>query len=526
MFPSQNKLTSLRRPGFALIVLTVILVLTPIGAAAEVVEDFQFITDLPNRGWYMQNNSVPVGTTGWFQGNQNVFPAQAGASNSYIAANFNNTTGANPISNWLIAPNVFFHNGDVIRFWTRSTVETSFPDRLELRLSTSGTSNNVGAGPQAVGDFTRLLLSINPDLVEGGYPFAWTQYTIVLSELPPQGVSGRVAFRYYVTDGGPMGANSNYIGIDSFWITSESLPVPPESPLDFDGDGKTDYVVGRNTGGGASNQITWFINPNGAAHTQINWGIASDIVVAGDFDGDDKADLTVYRPIVAGSVFYSLRSSNSTMAICSLGMPGDDPSIIGDYNGDDVDDFAVYRQGAPGQRSFWMYRSGTAPNGAINAIQWGHSGDTPAPGDYDGDSINDFCVRRENGSGQGEFALKTSAGGEETALWGRLSDTIVPGDYDGDGKDDFAVVRSNGSQLLWSVLGRNSNNIIYYGEPWGLSSDLPTPGDYDGDNKIDIAVWRPNVAGPQAYFYVRKSSDASLFALQWGQQGDVPLAKR
>src|SRR5215207_6245319 len=66
--------------------------------AQFIVENFDNITTLPASGWAMRNNSNPVGTTGWFQGNPAVFPSQAGASNSYIAANFNNTTGTNTIS--------------------------------------------------------------------------------------------------------------------------------------------------------------------------------------------------------------------------------------------------------------------------------------------------------------------------------------------------------------------------------------------------------------------------------------------
>ncbi|MBK9193062.1 MAG: choice-of-anchor J domain-containing protein [Crocinitomicaceae bacterium] len=58
------------------------------------------ITTLAGSGWVMQNNSVPVGLTNWFQGNGTVFAAFNGASDSYIGANFNNTTGANTISNW------------------------------------------------------------------------------------------------------------------------------------------------------------------------------------------------------------------------------------------------------------------------------------------------------------------------------------------------------------------------------------------------------------------------------------------
>src|SRR6516164_971169 len=36
----------------------------------------------------------------------------------------------------------------------------------------------------------------------------------------------------------------------------------PNAPVDFNGDGKTDFVVVRNTGGGANGQLTWFYAQN------------------------------------------------------------------------------------------------------------------------------------------------------------------------------------------------------------------------------------------------------------------------
>ncbi len=176
-------------------------------------------------GWAQQNLSTTIGTTNWFQGNDTVFPAQAGAPTSYIGANFNNTTGAGTISNWLFAPTSVLNNGDTFSFYTRTVSSPAFPDRLELRLSTSGSSVNAGATPTSVGVFNTLLLSVNPTLSVSGYPNAWTQYSVTLSGLPSGGVSGRLAFRYFVTSGGPSGANSDYIGIDTVQYTSVPAPA-------------------------------------------------------------------------------------------------------------------------------------------------------------------------------------------------------------------------------------------------------------------------------------------------------------
>ncbi|WP_369641898.1 IPTL-CTERM sorting domain-containing protein [Acidovorax sp. A79] len=199
-------------------------------------EDFDNITLLTGNGWFMQNNSTPAGSTSWFQGTATTatptpgpFNAYSGAANAYIGANYNNTGSTGTISNWLAMPNRTLRNGDVLTFFTRKPTGTDYPDRLEVRLSTNGASTNVGSGATAVGDFTALLLSVNPTLVAGGYPQTWTQYTITISGLPAP-TSGRMAFRYFVTSAGALGTNSDYIGIDNTVYTPYVCPAFTMTP--------------------------------------------------------------------------------------------------------------------------------------------------------------------------------------------------------------------------------------------------------------------------------------------------------
>lgn len=197
-------------------------------------ENFDNITTLTGSGWFQQNNSSPVGTNPvWFQGTppsaSGPFIAYNGADNAYIACNFNSTAGGTgTISNWLVTPNRILRNGDVFTFYTRKPTigagQTDYPDRIEVRLSTNGASTNVGTTATGVGDFTTLLLSVNPTLVAGVYPQVWTQYTITISGLPAP-TSGRIAFRYFVTNAGPTGANSDYIGIDNVVYTPYVCPA-------------------------------------------------------------------------------------------------------------------------------------------------------------------------------------------------------------------------------------------------------------------------------------------------------------
>jgi hypothetical protein len=184
-------------------------------AAQAFSESFASVATLTATGWAQQNLSTPIGTNpDWVQGNGTSWPAYSGAATECIMVNYNSVAGANTISNWLFAPTRTFNNGDVIRFYTRGS-GSAYADRLQLRLSTNGTSVNAGSTNTSVGDFTTLLLDINPTLVAANYPATWTQYTVTISGLGAP-VSGRAALRYFVTNGGPTGSNSDLIAVDDF----------------------------------------------------------------------------------------------------------------------------------------------------------------------------------------------------------------------------------------------------------------------------------------------------------------------
>ncbi len=208
--------------------------------AQSYTESFDDISLLGGSGWVIQNNSTPVGSISWFQGTATTatptpgpFNSYTGAANSYIGVNFNSTGSTGTISNWLITPNRTLRNGDVFTFYTRKPTigagQTDYPDRLEVRLSTNGASTNVGSGAAGLGDFTTLLLSINPTLTTNVYPQVWTQFTITISGLPAP-TSGRIAFRYFVTGAGSLGTNSDYIGIDQVVYTPYVCPAFTMTP--------------------------------------------------------------------------------------------------------------------------------------------------------------------------------------------------------------------------------------------------------------------------------------------------------
>lgn len=211
----------MNRIKLAPLAMVCVLVVAGAASAQPISEDFAVA---PPAGWQAINNSTVVGTTTVFQGSSAVFPAHMGAITSYAGMNFNATTGANTISVWLITPSrVGIQNGDTWSFFTRTVTTPAFPDRLEFRLSTNGATCTPGVGPASVGDFTTLLTTVNPALTVAGYPNVYTQFQGTLAGIAAPS-TGCFAFRYFVTNGGPTGANSDYIGVDTFVYA----PVPVE----------------------------------------------------------------------------------------------------------------------------------------------------------------------------------------------------------------------------------------------------------------------------------------------------------
>ena len=298
-----------------------------------------------------------------------------------------------------------------------------------------------------------------------------------------------------------------------------------DAPVDFNGDGKTDFVVVRNTGGGSGGQVTWFWNLNGsAAPTAASaWGISTDKFVSGDYDGDGKDDIAVWRPGAATvAAFYILNSATSTLRQEAFGQTGDDASVVGDYNGDGKDDLAVYRSGASaGDPSTWFYR--TTANGPVTYMPWGQNGDFPAPGDYDGDGKADFAVQRNNGGGQARFWRMQTTAGFDSVVFGTPTDVIVPGDYDGDGKTDIATVRGASGSIQWHWLN-SSNSTIDYRTFGASATDFPAQGDYDGDGKTDVGIWRPSASANASAFWSLGTTSNTVTAFAFGANGDYPVA--
>lgn len=197
----------------------------PPSVPSSFVENFDSIDEINAHGWLVGNMSNPVGTDTWVYGDDSTFQAQSGASTSFVSVNYNSTGDNGTISNWLLTPLLDFRAGSMVSFWTRTVTDAPFADRLQVRVCRGEPCDMVGPGALGTDGFETLLLDINPSLQSGpdasgidGYPDRWTRFTLNGSDGVPGSGHGRIAFRYFVEDGGLNGAHSVYIGLDSVRI--------------------------------------------------------------------------------------------------------------------------------------------------------------------------------------------------------------------------------------------------------------------------------------------------------------------
>jgi hypothetical protein len=295
------------------------------------------------------------------------------------------------------------------------------------------------------------------------------------------------------------------------------------APIDFSGDSRSDFAIVRNTGGGPSGAITWWVsNAVTSAATAYQWGMATDFFIPGDYDGDALEDPAIWRAGPVGTAgCWVKRSTNGAAQFTPFGQTGDDPTVLGDYDGDGKIDCAVYRAGVmAGMASHWWYKRSS--DGGVGFIQWGQNGDFPVPGDFNGDGVADVAVQRNAGGGNANFFIRLSTGAIFVIMFGTPTDVVVPGDYDGDGVTDIATVRGASGNILWWVRSSATGTATptFFG---ASATDFPVQGDYDGDGKTDHAVFRPSATPGATQFFVLRST-GGLLARAWGQNGDYPVA--
>ncbi len=164
-------------------------------------------TSLKARGYKVYYRGTgPQGVLAtWIQGVPTNFVSYNGPTDGYVAGHYNSVTGTNNIDNWLVLPKKTTSAGDSLVFYSRSPTGSTFPDSLRVMYSAVGDSIPEGSWTE-LGRF------------KGETSGSWLRKAF---RAPTSG-NTRFAIRYAVVNGGPSGANSDFVGIDALTIEAPS----------------------------------------------------------------------------------------------------------------------------------------------------------------------------------------------------------------------------------------------------------------------------------------------------------------
>ncbi len=352
-------------------------------------------------------------------------------------------------------------------------------------------------------------LSVSPGSRSAGTGNTTQPYTITVN--PTNGFAGMVTF---AVTGLPTGASLN--------------PAPASSSI------SSTFAVAV----GTSAPGTYTLTITGTSGS-LSHGVNATLIVTSGSSSGFPSRVGVFR-----SGFYWLEDVDGNQqfnqppdqAFAFGGVAGDIP-ITGDWNGDGRTKVGVYR---PSNGLFILDTNGNQQFDGGDAVYnlgvGTQAGDVPVVGDWNGDGRTKvglfrqgfFWILDTNGNGTFEQGVDATY-----AFGGVAGDVPVVGDWTGSGTSKIGLFRmgfywildANGNGVLDNINGAGGDLAFAYG---GIAGDVPVVGDWNGDSTSKVGVFR------QGFFWVLDANGNHTFdgtgsgqdlAFAFGGiSGDVPVA--
>jgi hypothetical protein len=319
---------------------------------------------------------------------------------------------------------------------------------------------------------------------------------------------------YYADD-----SNIVFVRADHYFQLMRRANAPPQHQLftgDVNGDGRTDafFYYGANgdewVGLSDGTQLTWSKAGNISGFGNLLDG--SHQLFTGDFNGDGETDLafyyngddSVWLGTSSGTAFIWAQISTTTLGNW---LDGQHRVHVADYNGDGKADFSVYDNATGTNGTIWIglstgtsltWSTAAAVGGFGNLLDGAHAF---VDGDFDGDGKEDLLFYY---NGDGSLWLGRSSG--STLTFGQVGSTsgygniidynhdLLGGDFNGDGKTDLAFYSAGDGSLSFGL----STGTAF---TWGVASSTASSGnlidlnhrlytaDVNGDGKLDVVSY-------------------------------------
>ncbi|MEL6715032.1 MAG: hypothetical protein AAFP86_14715, partial [Planctomycetota bacterium] len=321
---------------------------------------------------------------------------------------------------------------------------------------------------------------------------------------------------------------------------------------DVDGDGVLDYAASSNTASGTS-RLEIRSGATGVRLLSVSDPESiGELVAVDDWTGDGVPDLLTVRPSASfgefsmgavdvrdGVTLDVVRSSIGNGTDASLG--GSGVVVVGDADGDGVRDFIAAEQERFGISNSLVRLFSGATGASLRTYEataafFLFGGTLVAPGDLDGDGVDDYGFTREGGSPQtdGLFCYSSVTGAELLVL--RRTHGSVPAgatgvtDRDGDGTPELVVRWTAGS----GTGGPPAALLVHSGADGAVLESVPIDaarpptlmrarGDFDGDGADDL-VLRTTLSPTSVEDSVRSGIDLREVACV-PQSAPVPFAR-